>query len=243
MIDKEVKYCVCGDVHGKYKLVLELLGILGFYKLDNTWYNPENFKLIFCGDLNDYTEDLENRSSLKCIDLCRELERDCGIIVTASNHQDKLIRYLNGNKVTPSHGLNNTIAELKHWSAEAKLGLKWWLESRPLYFEFEENDFKYVVVHAYFDDYMYDQTYEPRGLETKKSADTFKARCIYGLTNAEGRIAFWEGDWIERHITQFHLISGHYHATHNKENFTMIDTAERAIVYYLPGVNRIGVIK
>lgn len=226
------KLIFVGDIHGRIDL---LKNLLNSYSIDDYFY-------VFCGDLNDYGDEYRDiSSSLDCINIVSAYVARGLAECVKSNHQDKLMRYLKGAKVTPSHGLNNTITEIEKKTQDYRDGLAKWLEERPYFFKISEDGKDYVAVHAYFDDYMLDIVENTRALENKKKLDWFKSCCIYGMTTkTEGRIEFWRGDHIEKNITKFHLISGHYHQTINRNNFTMLDTSDRAIKYFIPSLKFVG---
>jgi hypothetical protein len=231
-----MKHAIIGDVHGRWIQLRKILSDLGINKSVTGWTNKNDYKIVQLGDLNDWGKDGEY-SSLYCLEMMMELT-ELGIAeVVHSNHQDKLQRYLNGNKVTPSHGLDRTIEEIKETSMDFQGQLYTWLSKRPLYYEFIEDKQMYICVHAYIDDrmlYMFDK--DPHWDETSKGRDYVKSQCIYGITNKEGRLKWFEEDCTDR-FKSFHLICGHYHVEKHEKNYTMLDNEEE-LVCWIPSENR-----
>ncbi len=107
---------IIGDVHGCFDELNELLGNLG-YQIDS--FAPDGEDLIgarhpegriafFVGDLTDRGP--RNRDTLRLVmGMCLEGTGRCVI----GNHDFKLHKWLKGRKVTQTHGLDVTVAELE----------------------------------------------------------------------------------------------------------------------------------
>ena len=106
---------IIGDVHGCWEELVELLTKCGFTV--DTEFNvlasqPKNTQLIFVGDLAD-----RGPYSDKVLELIAYSQKDINPnwippIVVMGNHDNKLMRYLKGNPVKVSHGLDMTIKQL-----------------------------------------------------------------------------------------------------------------------------------
>lgn len=116
-----------GDVHGCHDEMQLLLA--------KCKYEPKHDVLIFTGDLVDRGPKI--LGTLKYV----KAGYDRGLVFTVmSNHEFKYLRYLRGNKVTPSHGLQETIDQV---------GLneeyRYWLEELPYVIKFRPDTY---IVHA-----------------------------------------------------------------------------------------------
>jgi protein phosphatase len=107
-----------GDVHGCIDELLALLKRLG-YALDRNPRGPQgprweasaapaNRKLLFVGDLVD-----RGPNSAEVLRLVMDLSSAGLALCVRGNHDDKLLRYLRGNKVTIGHGLGETLAQIE----------------------------------------------------------------------------------------------------------------------------------
>ncbi len=114
------EFDVVGDVHGCLPELIELMGLLGWSRdQEGRWFHPQDRPLIFIGDLTDRGPD-----SLGVLALVHDLvSRGKGLLVLG-NHDDKLARWLRGNSVKVSHGLETTAAEFSTLEPEALLTLK-----------------------------------------------------------------------------------------------------------------------
>lgn len=231
-----IKHAIIGDVHGHIIPLLTILEKLEITLSNNgVWNNPNNYKVIFTGDLNDYTENEKGlRNSYLCLRFARALQEQGIAITLHSNHQDKLYRYMNGNKVQSTNGLDNTIKELELLHINDFIAVKDWLYVNPLWYKFEVRNRPYVVAHAYFDDMMFSASKIRDSFTNKKTYEWLKANCIYGLTTKEGRVKWYEDSEFNR-ITKFNLICGHYHLhkVDRDKNFFIIDD-EEWLTCYIP---------
>lgn len=152
--------------------------------------------------------------------------------VLHSNHQEKLIQYMNNPYITINQGLERTVNELKSLDSSQLDRLKRWLLNRPLTFSFEIKGITYSCAHAYF---------PPLGLE-KQDANTYKSLCINGVLNDKGkRVCWWE--YPELVDTKRVVLCGHYHVVVTKPHVVVIDgncgTYHRGILMgYIPGKNK-----
>lgn len=107
-----------GDVHGCMDELEELLA-----KVD---YRPYEDVLIFAGDLIDRGPKI--RQVLEFV----KTGYDRGLVFTVmSNHEFKYLRYLRGNKVTATHGLQETINQVG-----MNDDYRYWLEELPYVLKF-----------------------------------------------------------------------------------------------------------
>jgi len=139
---------IIGDVHGCYDELCSLLKKLGYsldenhiFKNQPALSHPQNRAVVFVGDLVDRGPKIKEVLLL----VMNILQHGKGYSVLG-NHEDKLLRYLKGNPVTISPGLQTTIDQISSTSLEFKESLKAMLENLPTHIVFDNN--KLVVAHA-----------------------------------------------------------------------------------------------
>jgi protein phosphatase len=164
--DDHGPFDIVADVHGCYGELRTLLGMLGYTVEDHVARHPEGRRLIFVGDLVDRGPDSPNVLRLVMASV------DAGTaICVPGNHDMKFLRWLNGKKVQPTHGLAETIAQLEADPIERRDLIKF-LDSLVSHFVFDDG--KLVVAHA--------------GLkESMQGRGSGKVRefCLYGETTGE----------------------------------------------------------
>lgn len=122
---------IIGDVHGCCDELEELLGLLG----------PERGK-VFVGDLVD-----RGPRVLDTVNLVRSLIAQDRALCVQGNHDDKFARWLAGNRVTISHGLDTSIADVEaHLDASQRESLRRFLAGLPTHLVLDDG--KLVVAHA-----------------------------------------------------------------------------------------------
>lgn len=92
------RYFVVGDIHGCFEELMLLIQESGF--------NPAMDTLVSLGDLTD-----RGPNSVAILDFFCKMTAVGAAVVVEGNHDNKLKRYLKGNKVIPKHGLQTTLAE------------------------------------------------------------------------------------------------------------------------------------
>lgn len=88
------KFLIIGDVHGCANELNELI----------SKHDSKETAIVFLGDLVD-----KGDSILETLDLVCKTD---GTFIVIGNHEGKLLRYLRGNKVSITHGLDKTIQQL-----------------------------------------------------------------------------------------------------------------------------------
>lgn len=140
-----MKIDVIGDIHGCMEEFKALLSELGYSAFDGVYRHPDGRKLAFVGDLTDRGPD-----SIGVVKIVSALV-DAGLgYYVPGNHCNKLYRFLQGNKVQHTHGLETTVAEFeKLTGAEQenfrKIFIKLY-EDAPLYQVLDDG--KLIVAHA-----------------------------------------------------------------------------------------------
>ena len=157
---KITKAAFIGDVHGCSEEMIELVESI------KTKY-PDHM-IVFVGDFADRGPD--NAGVLEYI---MNMVNSGAALAVKGNHDDKLFRWLKGNRVKLIHGLDTTA---EHIEAREDVGafkddLRKFLGKLPLYIELDEG--KVVVSHAGIDDWMIGRT--PNG--------KIRQHCLYGPIN------------------------------------------------------------
>jgi len=98
---------IIGDIHGCYDELEQLLGQLGYVPEGETWKHPENRRVIFLGDLVD-----RGPRTVDVLKMAMAMCQGGQALCVPGNHDTKLLRYLNGKKVSITHGLQETIDQL-----------------------------------------------------------------------------------------------------------------------------------
>lgn len=141
-----MKIDVIGDIHGCYRELVELFGVLGYKQEQNIFIHSDDRIPIFLGDITD-----RGPNSLAVIELVYEMviQRKIAKYVPG-NHCNKLYRYFLGNRVEQKHGLETTVAELQKLSPkqQAKIAKKFkhLYQQAPIYLKIEQ--LHAVIAHA-----------------------------------------------------------------------------------------------
>lgn len=136
-----------GDVHGCLPELRDLLEQLGYHETEaGTWTPPPGRTAVFLGDLSDRGPD-----SAGTLRLVMAMVRAGAALCVRGNHDEKLARALGGRKVSPAHGLGDTLAQLD--AAEQDSGgpglraeVRDFLEALPAHLVLDEG--RVVAAHA-----------------------------------------------------------------------------------------------
>ena len=203
---------IIGDIHGCYEELCDLMEKMN-YEVDReqcTVIAPEGRRVIFLGDLCDRGE-----SNVKVLKLVMNTVKSGQGLAVLGNHDAKLVKYLKGRKVTPSHGLDMTIAELIQESEEFRDQVCRFLDGLISHYVLDEG--RLVVAHAGLK-----ERYHGRG------SGRVRNFCLYGETNGETdeyglpvRFA-----WAEEYRGKALVVYGHTPTleTGNVNNTYCIDT-------------------
>ncbi len=99
---------IIGDIHGCFNELEQLLGQLGYEREGEIWKHPENRRVIFLGDLVD-----RGPRTVDVLKLTMAMCHGGQALCVPGNHDTKLLRHLNGKKVSITHGLQETINQLE----------------------------------------------------------------------------------------------------------------------------------
>ncbi|MDR2522270.1 MAG: polynucleotide kinase-phosphatase [Synergistaceae bacterium] len=188
---------IIGDVHGCFDELCELLEKLG-YTVDANgrmalWEGEPRRKAVFLGDFCDRGE--KNADVLRLVMNMAAL----GLaFCLPGNHDVKLLKYLEGAKVEPAHGLGKTIAELEGETPEFRENVRKFLDSLVSHYVLDGG--KLVVAHA--------------GLREKfqgRASGRVRSFCLYGETTGD-RDEFGlpeRMDWTEEYRGRAAVVYGH----------------------------------
>lgn len=194
---------IIGDVHGCYPELRELLVKLGYEvtrhrdrKRGHFGYTvkaPAGRKAIFVGDLVD-----RGPASNEVLRLVMSMHANGTALCVAGNHDDKLLRKLDGRKVQLKHGLAETMEQLSNEPAPFIAALRAFLRGLISHYVLDEG--KLVVAHAGLREEMQGRT-----------SKAVRAFCLYGETTGEtdefGLPVRYE--WAREYRGQAVIVFGH----------------------------------
>lgn len=158
-----------GDVHGCYEELCNLLEKLN-YTVKREAYEalpPAGRTAIFLGDLCD-----RGPASMAVLRLAMNMSAKGHALCVPGNHEDKLLRHLEGKKVSLGHGLETTLAELEREDADCKKELIAFLRGMISHYLLDEG--RLVAVHAGL----------PEKMQARSSA-AVREFCLYGQASGE----------------------------------------------------------
>ncbi|MEO9028981.1 MAG: polynucleotide kinase-phosphatase, partial [Ktedonobacteraceae bacterium] len=139
---------IIGDVHGCFDELHELLTKLGYGlergSEDEPAYRvqaPTGRKAVFVGDLVDRGPNVP-----EVLRLVMDMVENGAAICVPGNHDNKLMRKLQGRDVTLTHGLKETLAQLERESPAFHTRIMKFFESQISHFMLDEG--RLVVAHA-----------------------------------------------------------------------------------------------
>ncbi|ESU32698.1 hypothetical protein G3A_10165 [Bacillus sp. 17376] len=189
---------IIGDIHGCYDEFEELTKKLGYDWTTGLPLHPVGRHLAFVGDLTD-----RGPESLKTANLVWELVVDKkSAFYVPGNHCNKLYRYLLGNKVQTTHGLETTVSEFMSLKTEQKNEFREKFmalyETAPLYHVLDKD--RLLIAHAGIrEDYI--------GKNNSKVKTFVLYGDITGQTNADGTPV--RRDWAKNYQGRATIVYGH----------------------------------
>lgn len=188
---------IIGDVHGCADELEELLDDLGYRVEWNgktvTVTPPTGRRAVFLGDLVD-----RGPRSPDTLRIARHMVENDHALAVVGNHDDKLMRHLAGRNVTISHGLAETIEQLREEPPEFLAGMQAWLGTLPSHHVLDHG--KLIVAHAGFKESLLGRT-----------GKSVRAFCMYGETTGEidefGLPV--RGDWAAGYAGKAMVVYGH----------------------------------
>ena len=134
---------IIGDIHGCHTELVELLGILG-YEVDadgTSGRHPSGRRALFLGDLVD-----RGPATPAVLRLVMGMVDEGSALCIPGNHEVKLLRALNGRKVTPSHGLAESLEQLAAEPPDFSTRVAAFIDGLISHYVLDEGEL--VVTHA-----------------------------------------------------------------------------------------------
>lgn len=172
------RFFLVGDVHG----------CLG--ELDALLSHNDGRTVVFVGDLTDRGPD-----SVGVLRRVMSMVQNGQALAVTGNHDDKLRRFLSGNNVTVSHGMDTTVAELANVDADERAAFLSFLSGLPFRLDLDGGNL--VVVHAA----------APNGVSPNKA----RSAALFGVTNGETDPNGFPVrlDWAAEHDGSTVVVHGH----------------------------------
>ncbi|GAM16596.1 bis(5'-nucleosyl)-tetraphosphatase PrpE [Mesobacillus selenatarsenatis] len=189
---------IIGDIHGCYVEFEKLTKKLGYDWITGLPVHPLGRHLAFVGDLTD-----RGPESIKTARLVWDLAANRkSAFYVPGNHCNKLYRYLLGNKVQTTHGLETTVSEFMSLNSEQKNEFRdkfiHLYESAPLYHVLDQG--RLVIAHAGIrEDYI--------GKDHSKVKTFVLYGDITGQTNPDGTPV--RRDWAKNYQGKAIIVYGH----------------------------------
>ncbi|MGQ0671856.1 MAG: metallophosphoesterase [Hyphomicrobium sp.] len=168
---------VIGDVHGCADELFDLLAVLGWTvstrhvatasRADVEVTPPAGRRLVFVGDLVD-----RGPRSPDVLRLVMDLVAAGFAFAVPGNHDAKFLRWLRGQKVKLSHGLERTVAQFEAESPQFHADVKRFLEELPTHVWLDGG--RLAVAHAGIKEPMLGH-----------DSGEVRAFCLYGETSGE----------------------------------------------------------
>lgn len=144
--DEQGPFDIIGDIHGCFDELVELLQKLG-YEIstqpdgETIVKPPKGRKAVFVGDYVD-----RGPKVAEVLRLIMRMHETGAAICVPGNHDVKLVRALRGNKVNPTHGLAESLAQLAQASTEFKTYIAEFLGGLVSHYVLDNG--RLVVAHA-----------------------------------------------------------------------------------------------
>lgn len=158
---------IIGDVHGCHAELVTLLTRLGYVVIGDTAYHPEGRTAVFVGDLVD-----RGPNTPGVLRLVMGMTAAGTALCVSGNHENKLVRALDGRQVTVSHGLAESLAQLAAEPDEFRNAAREFMHGLVSHYRLDGG--KLVVAHA--------------GLKEEyqgRSSGRVRSFCLYGETTGE----------------------------------------------------------
>lgn len=199
--------CFISDIHSQFDRLQKAVD----------YAETQNLRIIFLGDIFDSRVDYSDSIGvLNLVDSC--LKR--GHLCVNSNHQDKLIRYLKGNKITQNNGIEVTIKEFEDANINKEYLFKF-LTSMPYGIFCKNSHGKlFRVCHAYFPNYLNNSGND--FVYGKDISRKTRKTMIYGTLDEENKRSLW---WLNQNQDQDYVrVAGHYHTVYVDDYSVVIDS-------------------
>jgi protein phosphatase len=169
--DEHGPFDVIGDVHGCFDELVELLRLLGYRPDIVAGMRHPRRCAIFVGDLVD-----RGPKIVETVALVWRMVREGEAFCVPGNHDNKLLRYLRGNPVQISHGLDASIAQIEALPASERADwipeYEWFIGGLGTHLVLDGGHL--VVAHAGI-----------RETDQGRDSPRIRAFTLYGLTTGE----------------------------------------------------------
>ncbi len=194
---KTNRFDIIGDIHGCYDELIELVHKLGYVKRGMAYFHPDDRRLVSVGDIADKGD--KNIDSLNF--WINQVNYGGGMWVYG-NHCFKFYRYLIGNKVKLTHGIEKTVKEFNNLPSDEKELFKdrfiKCYEGRCHYIMLDNK--KLIVVHGCL-----------KEKDIGNFGKSIKTRCLYGDITGEfdenGKPI--RNDWAKEYNGKSLIVYGH----------------------------------
>ena len=191
---------IVGDIHGMTDELEELLRRLGWHlewsddgsERRPNLHHPDGRKLVFVGDACD-----RGPRSLDALLIMEAAVKEGRGFAVASNHDERLKRWLEGRDVAITHGLDTTIAELEGSPVELRQRLSRFIDGLQGHLVFDSG--KLAVAHAGLQEDMI--------LGASKEVRQFAVFGPMGQPGKDGRPV--RVDWADEYRGSTHVVYGH----------------------------------
>lgn len=158
---------IIGDIHGCGDELEQLLNKLGYVKSEGIYTHPEGRQAAFLGDFCD-----RGNRNADVLRIAMDMVKSGNAVAVPGNHDIKLLKYLCGNKIAMTHGIDKTIAEIEAQGEDFKAEAASFIDG--LISHCVLDDGKLVIAHAGLK-----QEYIGRG------SARVREFCLYGETTGE----------------------------------------------------------
>lgn len=200
-------FCFIGDIHSQA------------FRLEKAvdYALSKNLQIVLLGDIFD--SKIEYSDSTNVLNLVDKLVNS-GHICLNSNHQDKIIRHLKGNKVTINNGLARTIADFERDNVDTKKVFDLLISFPYGVILKNSHGQEFRAAHAYFPNSAVNdgKTAIYRSDLNRRFRDVF----IYGKTDRDqNRLKWWETVDPDQ---KFVRVAGHYHVVTETATSLVLDS-------------------
>ncbi|MGZ8375751.1 MAG: AAA family ATPase [Gemmatirosa sp.] len=186
---------VVGDVHGCLEELEALLARLGYLPPDGgaPWRHPEQRRVVFVGDLVD-----RGPRVVDTLRVAMDMVDGGTAMAVPGNHDDKLLRKLQGRTVHVAHGLEESLAELAQAPTAFVDRARDFLTGLPSHLVLDGG--RLVVAHAGL----------PQGLHGRESRRV-RDRALFGETTGvlDAHGLPMRVDWAARYLGGALVVFGH----------------------------------
>jgi protein phosphatase len=189
---------IIGDIHGCFDELYALLLKLGYQikPVGNGAYRvipPQGCKVVFLGDLVD-----RGPKIVPVLKLAMTMVKAGLALCLPGNHDNKLLRKLNGRNVQIKHGLPETLEQLGEESSEFLVEIREFLASLPSHYVLDNG--KLILAHAGLKENL-------QGIESREAMDFALYGQPTGETDAGGLPVRY--DWAADYRGKALVVYGH----------------------------------